>query len=151
GAWTTDGPLGSEDGGRVSGGFTSVWGAAVDDIYAVAASAVYHFDGTSWTQVQVLSAGSDGFGSAGNDVYAIDDTTLWHWNGMSWTAKTAPIHLSLGWANRASDIWLAGQNSGVYYDGSVFVVIDASSLLGGSPVGVATDMFTFNGRNMLRW
>lgn len=90
------------------------------------------------------------FGSAGNDVYAIDDSTLWHWNGMSWTSKTAPVRLSLGWANHATDIWLAGLNSGVHYDGSVFVVVDASAF-GGAPVGVATDMFTFNGTNMLRW
>jgi hypothetical protein len=137
-AWSEAGTFGTED-YNVSSGFSSIWGHASNDIYALARTALYHYDGTSWTSVSAVAGGGRVFGSSGSDVYVIgvDGTKLSHWDGTGWTTKTMPSPQAWGWANSPTDVWMSSLN----YDGTFFV---ARSPSGGPIVGSGSDMFTFN-------
>jgi hypothetical protein len=134
--WSSSGALGSESSGASNfAGFTSIWGAAANDIYAVAPTALYHYDGNAWTPVVAVPGGSDVFGSSADDVDVVENQHLWHWDGASWTRKTMPISLGIhtGWANSPTDVWLGPY----HYDGSSFVDLGFEHA-----IGTATDMFT---------
>jgi hypothetical protein len=148
-AWSRVGPLGTDQPGGV--GFASVWGTAADNVYAVGAGALYHFDGVAWSLDSRVPGGSRVFGSGPDDVYVINRDVLWRWNGAQWTSHTAPQTLRSGWANSASDVWLFGTGN-LHFNGSAFRVIDSNvgRILGG-PLGNAAEMFTFNSGQMTQW
>jgi hypothetical protein len=136
-AWSVFGPYGRD---FVDAGFTAVWGAGPDDVYATSPSAVYHFDGQAWSLVTGGPSGGDAvFGSGATDVYVAKGSALWHWNGASWTSRTSPTPTLHGWASSSTDVWL-GQDTvtkGNHFDGALFTPMD----IGGQPVGTDTDMF----------
>lgn len=153
-AWTAMGPYGTEDAVVGPTGFTAVWGAAQNDVYAVARTALYHYDGNAWTVVTAVPGGSDVFGTSSADVYVIYGQQLWHWNGSAWSAKTMPSSGdTLGWINAPNDVWIAGGSAGLHYDGAFFVQYVV--YMPTSPVGSATHMFTYGFANgveqMIEW
>ena len=136
--WSALGPFGTEDGVASPIGFAAIWGAAVDDVYAVARTALYHYDGNSWTAVVGPTGGTDVFGSGANDVWLVKGTALWHWNGSMWTSRTSPTSNECGWANSPTDVWL-GCGPSTHFDGTFFVPGSVNSV--GIPFGSANDMF----------
>ncbi|MBI5481009.1 MAG: hypothetical protein HY906_19275 [Deltaproteobacteria bacterium] len=88
-------------GGPIPPNFFDVWGAAPDDIWAVgSAGLVMHWDGTSWTEIQVPLVG-DLLGISG---VPPDDTNpapeIWavglggailHYDGTTWTQQQMPF------------------------------------------------------------
>lgn len=122
-------------------GFRTIWGAAANDIYAGAETAVFHYDGNNWTQVSALTGGNKVFGSGASDVYVSTPKDysygdLWRWDGVSWK-KLLIGGSSDGWANSPTDVWL----SCGHYDGTLCV--QSTTVPMGSPIGSSTDMYTF--------
>ena len=140
-AWSTFGPFSTEEGISSPTGFVAIWGAAANDVYALARTALYHYDGNSWTQISTVPGGTDVFGSGANDVYVLNGAQLWHWNGSMWTMKTSPSSENkCGWANAPTDVWLgcgSFNSGGIHYDGTYFVPYTTK----GRPIGTATHMF----------
>lgn len=133
--WSTSGVLGTEPpGSPYATGFNSIWGASATDVYALAPSALYHYDGNAWTPVSAVPGGMYVFGSGANAVY-VTGYEFWHWDGSNWTMKIAPRNGCNGWANSPTDVWLCGY----HYDGSLFI----QDMGGDMPIGTSTDVFTF--------
>ena len=155
-SWSAAGTFGTEDGAVGPQGFTAVWGSSVKDVYAVAQTAVYHYDGTTWAPVADLPGGQDVFGTSADDVHVIQGNIVWNWNGAKWSSVTAPDSVYWGWTNSPADIWLVGFGADLHYDGAAsFATFDSSANDGlGVPLGTGTEMFTFsvalNGA-MTRW
>jgi fibronectin type 3 domain-containing protein len=148
-AWSRTGPFGVDPAGGAVG-FTDLWGTARDNVYAVAAGALYHFDGVAWTQDTRVPGGSRVFGSDSSDVYVINRADLWRWDGTAWSRHVAPRPLGQGWANSPSDVWLAGDGN-LHFDGTTFRSIDTPGSRFGGPLGTVTEMFTFKLFEMTRW
>jgi hypothetical protein len=150
-SWSRVGPFGSEDGADWPQGFTAIWGAAADDVYAAAHTALYHYDGAAWTVVPGVPGGSDVFGTGASDVHVLNGADVWHWNGTAWSSRRAPQAVWRGTATSPTDVWLVGSTGNLHHDGTTFRVLES----GGSgtrsiPLGTATDMFTFTSQ-MTRW
>ncbi|HEX5060313.1 MAG TPA: hypothetical protein VFV99_13185 [Kofleriaceae bacterium] len=73
---------------------TKVWGASASDVFVVGeGGAIYHYDGTAWTQMIVPlatttptdDAWSDVNGTGANDVWVVGNRTLLHYDGTSWS------------------------------------------------------------------
>jgi hypothetical protein len=148
--WSLLGPFGTDNAMEAEGlrdGFTSIWGAASNDIYALAPHAVFHYDGSAWTAVAGLPGGVSLFGSSANDVYVINGQQLWNWNGVAWTVETTtPSLCRRGWANSPTDIWL----DSFHYDG--FVLLRYPDDRGaGTLVGSSNDMFSLEGGTTREW
>jgi hypothetical protein len=142
--WTAMGPFGHEDSeGLGWRGFESVWGSASNDVWAVAWTKVYHYNGTAWNPVGGVTGGTDILGTASNNVYVLDGTNLRRWNGATWSVAFAPYETLIGWLNSPTDIWLKGYPVSLHYDGTSF-----TPYYGGIPIG--TEMFTV-GDGLLRW
>jgi hypothetical protein len=75
----------------------AIWGSGPTDIFAVGAQgAIFHYDGTAWSQM-VVPVGTtiptneewtDVHGLASDDVYVVGSRTLLHYDGASW----APVN-----------------------------------------------------------
>lgn len=123
----------------LSGGedvMNAVAAVAPDDIWAVGegesdASQIYHFDGTSWSQVPGPTPGwrrtlRDVVALARDDVWAggsFDDDTgghpwLLHWDGSSWTTVPAPAGGDMFAAWSPDDILTQGSGGFAHWDGS---------------------------------
>ena len=73
------------------GFLSSVWGSAPDDVFVVGGQpeqgTVHHFDGTSWSAMQVPSVPILVwvFGFGADDVYAVGEGSgIIHYNGVEW-------------------------------------------------------------------
>jgi hypothetical protein len=111
-------------------GLESVWGSSATDIYAVGfafdgffnRSLIFHFDGTSWSRVQVPGplkpSLEDVWGSSATDVYAVGQQdedqpsrgVILHFDGSTWTTvlqrpNVAPTSV---WGSSATDVFVAG-------------------------------------------
>ena len=141
---------------------TALWAFAPDDVW-VGGSAMLHFDGHTFTQVQTPSLDpiADLWGFAPNDLYAVSFVDLLHWDGAAWSVvDTAgaidPIELTAVWGTSGNDLWLGDAQNGrvFHWDGvawstgisQVVSVADLWGVAGGSvyAVGVA-DISRFNG------
>jgi uncharacterized repeat protein (TIGR02543 family) len=127
----------------------SVWGTGANDVYAVAeasdsnwsdTSLIYHYDGTSWTQIiPIPPSGWLGigtitgvWGSAWNDVYVLGAGTdgsryplpwAYHYDGSVWTSITPALPggllggvLSGAWGSGANDIFAVGNGINASYN-----------------------------------
>jgi hypothetical protein len=87
--------------------FSGVWGSSATDVYAVSTTydsngrqadgAIWHYNGNSWTQVQLLFSNylNAVWGSSSSDVFVVGslletDGTVAHWNGSAWSSMTVP-------------------------------------------------------------
>jgi hypothetical protein len=146
-AWSTIGPLGHEESIIQAFGFNALWGSGPSDIYAAAHTAVYHFDGNTWSPITNGPPGGDvAFGLSSNDLYIAKTNQLWHWNG-AWSSRTSPNTIVGGWQNAANDVWLGGTTSGNHFDGTVFTPAPFEAV----PVGTASEMFVHEDRETARY
>jgi hypothetical protein len=111
-------------------GLESIWGSSAIDVYAVGfvfdvffdRSLIFHFDGTSWSRVQVTGSLKpsleDVWGSSPADVYAVGQNdedppsrgVVLHFDGSTWDAvlqrpNFAPTSV---WGSSATDVFVAG-------------------------------------------
>ncbi|HEU0055570.1 MAG TPA: hypothetical protein VFQ39_20420 [Longimicrobium sp.] len=107
---------------------SDVWGAGPDDVYAVGAGIVLHYDGNAagvWTEVSVpvnpaLSIEAV-WGTASDDVFILANrgTTVVRWNGTAWRtlANFPPTgrRLRALWGTSARDLYAAGDSGTVVH------------------------------------
>jgi hypothetical protein len=128
--------------GQIGGSFYGAWGSGANDVYAVGTSynlywseypLIYHYDGSSWTDVTPAtpsgwqSSGSINgvWASSANDVYAvgygIDGSgnylpVMYHYDGSTWSTITPSLpsgwqqwsYLKGVWGSGANDVYVAG-------------------------------------------
>src|SRR5580704_2485482 len=125
-----------------------VWGSGPDDVWAVGSAsldpaahqtAVLHWDGKTWTVVDLNGLTPDGldavWGSGPNDVWAVGfqerdlpQSAIVHWDGSAWSMVLCPTTqpLSAVWGSGPSDVWAASGYQGgsaiIHWDGSVWSV-----------------------------
>ncbi len=106
----------------------AVWGSSATDVFAVGfavsngarvTSAVRHFDGASWTRMDVPNTGvlQDVWGSSATDVYAVaDDGGMLHYDGSAWTESRPSQRTLLGiWGSSAADVFLVGNRGTIVH------------------------------------
>lgn len=121
------------------GDLSSVWGNGPDDVYVVGGtpadaggqSTVHHFDGTSWSALDVPQAGTlvwcYGFGA--DDVWAVGiDGLVLHYDGTDWAQLDPGVDEDLwgvfGFAT--DDLWIVGGDTAgadpviLHWDGTDF-------------------------------
>jgi hypothetical protein len=89
---------------------TAIWGSSASDVFVVGGEgAIYHFDGTSWSQM-VLPLGitvptdeswTDVHGTGPNNVYVVGSRTLLRYDGTSWSPIAREV------ASSAEAVWAA--------------------------------------------
>lgn len=94
----------------------SIWGSGPTDVFAAGAGNVFHFDGKSWTKMQVGKVKDLrsiwGVNAAGRD-------GLIHYDGASWK----PVELPTGeWLNRvwglsSTEVYVVGPSGLLHYKG----------------------------------
>ncbi|HEY5946037.1 MAG TPA: hypothetical protein VIV40_11130 [Kofleriaceae bacterium] len=137
-SWSLVESLGSEFSPSGAYGFNAVWGSAPNNVYAVADTALFNFNGTSWSEVTGGPPGGGAvFGLAANDYYVIHQSTLWHWNGAQWSSRTPANSIAYGLQTAADSVWLGGNSNGAFFDG----MFSVSAAFVWQPVGVANDVF----------
>ncbi len=109
-------------------GFLGVWGSGPDDVWAVGYANVAHFDGQTWTKVDVLAdhywlSGSTVDGSGPDDIWIGGDDGMFHFDGTTWTRVTNfDFRFAFALGVRApDDVWASATNGGtstlVHFDG----------------------------------
>jgi hypothetical protein len=107
---------------------SSMWGSGTSDIWGVTNNAemVKHYDGGTWSTVQITGLGipSDVSGTAPADVWVAGFATggrIFHFDGTSWTQRfvswdnRSPNGL---WASTPSSAWAVGsQGLALHWDG----------------------------------
>ncbi|CAN5923723.1 hypothetical protein BH11MYX3_BH11MYX3_00190 [soil metagenome] len=105
----------------------TVWVAGDNDVW-LGGSAIWHFDGSSWTEsAPGYVAGFWGFSPS--DIFAVSDHAVRHWDGSAWTDMPATNGVTFAalyrvWGASKNDLWIANtDNSRVYhYDGTQWSV-----------------------------
>ncbi len=109
---------------RRIGVLAGVWGAAPDNVWAVARTGhVLHWNGKKWS---IVDTGSrvllDVWGSSPNDIFAVGKGGLiLHWNGARWAAMKSGSGeiLTRIWGSSGKDVYAVGEHGTVlHYDGS---------------------------------
>ncbi len=114
-----------------------VWGASGNDVYAVGAifdqAAVFHYNGASWTQVNIPLVFHQLFavwGSGPNNIFAVGrEGVILHYDGQTWQTMNANTDAELRaiWGSGPNDIYVVGydylpilESKGVilHYDGN---------------------------------
>lgn len=99
------------------GFLSSVWGADSDNVFVVGGQSeqgtVHHFDGTSWSPMQVPSVPILVwvFGFGADDVYAVGEGGgIIHYDGVTWTSMDSPTDADLFgvWGTSSDDLWAVG-------------------------------------------
>lgn len=129
-AWHFDGASGTKvNVAATSLPINSVWGSASNDVWAAAGTggvgAVLRWDGTSWTQVRVLSGTeptyTEVFGLPGGIMWlAGNGGTLVQGRSGTWVTQTVAAKDTLRsvWGNRSDNIWIVGDAGNIlHYDG----------------------------------
>ncbi|HUS31553.1 MAG TPA: hypothetical protein VMZ53_23770 [Kofleriaceae bacterium] len=144
-------------GHSIDGSCSGIWGSAPNDVWAVG-SHIWHYDGTTWTQLP-SSPAPDGlfeiWGSGKNDVWAAGrNGAVVHYDGATWTSidTVAVGLLTTLWGTAPNDIWMAGQLGAVttvyHYDGIGWLEVDvAASSDWISAIGGTARTILFGGRN----
>ncbi|KYF75341.1 hypothetical protein BE17_15695 [Sorangium cellulosum] len=111
-----------------------VWGSEPDDVFAVGYAGVRHFNGTSWTKMDLsMSVETDPWleavwGSGPDDVFAVGSGPLLHYDGAAWTAMDLEwsVNLEGVWGRGPTDVFAVGSRSDVpegvvlHYDGAAW-------------------------------
>jgi hypothetical protein len=133
--------------------FFGIWGTADDDVWTVGgdvgvasdAAALYHFDGTAWSEVLMPDAAESQFamykiwGSASDDVWVVGaNGIVVRWDGSAWTDMESPTTRTLFTINGDGDDVYAvggfGTGTIVHWDGSSWM--DQSPSISGQFNGV---------------
>ena len=98
------------------GSFQSVWGSAVNDVFAVGeGGTIWHYDGFSWTgQTSGITNNlNEVFGSASDDVYAVGNgSTVLHYDGFGWK----PV--DVGVSSDFHGLWVSADGRTVFIVGN---------------------------------
>ncbi|NQU16445.1 MAG: hypothetical protein HQ564_00140 [Candidatus Saganbacteria bacterium] len=117
----------------------TITGFSDSDIYVGGIGAMYHYDGTSWSTMEI---DTDAYifglwGTDSNNLYAVDlDGAIHFYNGSSWVkqaelvARFNSVHGTA--TNDVYAVSLAGDYMLYHYDGTTWAGIDNSLLPGGS-------------------
>jgi hypothetical protein len=126
-----------------SGGYLlSTWGASATDVWASGAgsgtasgaTALQHWDGSSWTAYTWNGNDVNGlWGTSSTNVYGAAGGAIIHWNGSSWSAESytpAASLLAIG-GTSATDIYAGGQNGTLaHYDGVSWTTVSSTGIAG---------------------
>ena len=107
----------------------AVWGSSASDVFAVGfeededfniTSTVRHFDGSTWSRVEVPGGDAvlqDIWGSSATDVYVVgDDGLVLHYDGTAWTPTRPARRTLLGaWGSSAADVFLVGDRGTIVH------------------------------------
>lgn len=110
----------------------SVWAHSDRDVW-VGGFSLWHFDGSSWSTVEVKPAGADYpyhdfdlvAGRGPDNVWALSSRGLVHWDGKTWSnvesAAFAGDWITEMWVAPSGDVWAGGADGIVYrYDGQAW-------------------------------
>jgi hypothetical protein len=126
--------------------FSAIWGFAANDVWAgTAQGTLYHYDGTTWTEIE-WPGGTCNFGheiigmwGAGGVVYFHSTSAIGRWNGTQaetiaeWSCDTSTVNANITsvWGNSATEVFFSvvdhsyptnscGTTFVMYYDGTLF-------------------------------
>lgn len=118
--------------GAVGDGYTALWGASEDDLWAGGEGVLARYDGSGWVR---LPSPTDGaiesiWGAAADDVWLVSGNTceVYRFDGDDWIPQTLPdcsgVTLYQAWGSAADDVWIAGgDDTGarlLHFDGEGF-------------------------------
>ncbi len=140
---------------------TAVWSSGPNDVWAIAyPGAIVHYDGATWSQVPLQTAGMQMraiWGSAANDIWVggyeyvgAHRELIFHYDGKSWTTSYTGStespdfhHLNALWGSGPTDIWAIGDTGTMLHnDGTAwsprtpFTTLRLGSISGTSPTDV---------------
>ena len=102
---------------------SAVWASSASDVWvSTSIGTMFHFDGTSWTEVSSPGSAVNKFiGSASNDLWAVTDGGTLHWDGAAWTTSTgaadgAHVLAQFG----ANDVWTVNRDTANHWDGATW-------------------------------
>jgi hypothetical protein len=102
----------------------SVWGSAVDEVFAVgAAGTILHYDGSDWSSetFNTLNTLYSVWGSSASDVFAVGAVgKILHYDGSDWSLESSGTTEALNsvWGSSASDVFAVGAGGRIlHYDG----------------------------------
>jgi hypothetical protein len=109
--------------------FQAVWGSASNNVFAVGYGAIFHYDGSSWSEMDTETYYDlNGiWGSSSSDVFAVGATiggekgVILHYDGNQWTLMNSGTHSYLSdiWGNSSSDVFAVGEKGTIlHYDGN---------------------------------
>jgi hypothetical protein len=108
-----------------AGSLTTISAIELDDVWAVG-TRLWHWNGTTWSEVSAPALPSAIAGRAGNDVWAIGSLgatgdVVEHWDGTSWTVVYTPtVPLTSLSVSPAGDVWAVGGATVLHYASEQF-------------------------------
>jgi hypothetical protein len=103
---------------------SSIWGASPTDVYMLGTFDLVHFDGSTWSPIELDGGAGDGqvWGTGADDVWVMTDSSqLGHFDGAAWeTVETEDFvgDLAAVWGPAPDDLWAAGSAGAIaHYDG----------------------------------
>lgn len=110
-------------------GLFGVWASARNDVFAIAGTSVFHFDGTQWTDLVTNSLDElwAVWGSGPNDVFAVGEVgAIYRYDGMGWTKQDSGTmaNLTSVWGSGPTDVYaVGGEGSLLHYDGTAWTAL----------------------------
>jgi hypothetical protein len=170
-SWT---PMSIESGTVAADGANGVWGTGYDDVFAVGAGTVWHFDSNSWQLAAPMGASiTEGtldlrrvWGSSSADVFAVGTryttnqamASIWHYDGTSWEFMPSGSEGARWdvWGSSSSDVFVVGDTTGSYgsdkglishYDGTTWTtsIVENTPTLQGVWGSGVNDVFAVGG------
>lgn len=121
----------------------AIWGTSPSDVWTggtAGATALHHWDGTSWTASPDVTHQVEGiWGSAANNVYAVGGSSISQYDGTTWTAHPSVSSNLLAVWGTGSDVYVGGDNATLLKSsgGGAFAAVSGTSLAGtDSVVGI---------------
>ncbi|WP_224246710.1 CBM96 family carbohydrate-binding protein [Hyalangium gracile] len=93
-----------------------IWGTGANDVWFVGPGLILHWNGTTWTEMQLpsqLNWLTSVHGSGPNDVWAVGSGgTIFHFDGVSWTDHSLNMadYLEAVWVASPTDTWAVGSS-----------------------------------------
>jgi hypothetical protein len=123
---------------QANGTLRAIWGAGLDDVFAVGADTIRRWDGTTWTSMpleldkSIILEGV--WGSSGRDVFAVGSCescdpprsgVVLHWDGTAWSEMVLdPRDSTQGftsvWGSGPTDVYVASAPALLHWDGSIW-------------------------------
>ena len=125
-----------------------IWGTDANDIWAYGPSdRMFHWDGTSWTEVNIPIATisiESMWGSSSDDIWAIgqpdrDEGEILHWDGSVWSKVSTTSNPYPGtdylaypllgiWGNNSNDIWIVGDfGKIIHWNGNNWTIVQSNT------------------------
>lgn len=139
-------------------GLLCIFALSETDVYLCAGGEVLHYDGTSFTAMDISSTNLNGvtdiWATSASDVWAVGDESIAaHYDGTSWTGRSIGSSFNSSvWASGPDDVYVMGTFDLVHYDGSMWTEIDLDNGAGdgqvwgtsASDVWVMTDSYAMS-------